>query len=610
MRPVALLIILTLLGLGPVPAEGDPRTPPEPKIWAYGPPAARTTVPEAEPNDTCPGQPVQFDEAVDPAGFSSGLDIDWYQIYATAGSLLTIGTGPGLNCAPPYAEDTRLFLYGADCMTLLAFDDDSGPGLYSLITSFSAPTTGYYNVKVVPYGPGNVGCYRIFCQSVTWNPPPVNDSCLGALPLTSCSADTIHGDLTWATNNYNPQPPTPGCTGFSAAGRDLVYLMQLHAGDVVDLTYTGGNYDASIYIVTDCTAPGASCVAGADAGYEVETLHWTCPAPGTYYVIADAYGTSTGGTFTLRYAITCPISPGACCCPEGSCILAVPTDCQAPCVWYSDWNYCSPNPCPQPTGACCAVDGSCSQTAPQECSGIWLGMDTVCILNSPCPPPTGACCRPDGSCTVTVGEECRTPSVWRGQGIFCTPYNPCPPPVGACCHPEGTCTVILPESCQAPNVWKGLGTCCAPGNPCPQPTGACCGPDNTCTIRTLQQCQSPWVWQEPGEDCIPNPCPNSAGAAAGSRIAIPARPTAVPNPSSGPVVIQCRLDAASVVDLEIFDASGSLVRRLEEGPRAAGSLLIPWDGRDLAGRRLPAGIYVVRLVTPAGAASLKVTLAQ
>ena len=59
--------------------------------------------------------------------------------------------------------------------------------------------------------------------------------------------------------------------------------------------------------------------------------------------------------------------------------------------------------------------------------------------------------------------------------------------------------------------------------------------------------------------------------------------------------------------VQVFDAQGRLVRVLNDGPRDAGLQSVLWDGRDFTGRQLAAGIYVVRLVTPAGTFSEKLT---
>jgi flagellar hook assembly protein FlgD len=47
--------------------------------------------------------------------------------------------------------------------------------------------------------------------------------------------------------------------------------------------------------------------------------------------------------------------------------------------------------------------------------------------------------------------------------------------------------------------------------------------------------------------------------------------------------------------VEIIDTAGRIVRRLAGGDRRAGAHSIPWDGRDDAGRLLPAGRYFARI---------------
>ncbi|MBD3160610.1 MAG: T9SS type A sorting domain-containing protein [Candidatus Eisenbacteria bacterium] len=65
-----------------------------------------------------------------------------------------------------------------------------------------------------------------------------------------------------------------------------------------------------------------------------------------------------------------------------------------------------------------------------------------------------------------------------------------------------------------------------------------------------------------------------------------------PNPSGGALAIRWTSPKAGW-SLEVFDATGRLVRDL--GRFGAGEHRMDWDGRDRAGRRLPAGVYFLRL---------------
>jgi len=52
--------------------------------------------------------------------------------------------------------------------------------------------------------------------------------------------------------------------------------------------------DSSLYLVTDCAEPDATCVIGADEtfGGDMETFIFTSTTGGIYYIIFDAYTAS------------------------------------------------------------------------------------------------------------------------------------------------------------------------------------------------------------------------------------------------------------------------------------------------------------------------------
>lgn len=74
-----------------------------------------------------------------------------------------------------------------------------------------------------------------------------------------------------------------------------------------------------------------------------------------------------------------------------------------------------------------------------------------------------------------------------------------------------------------------------------------------------------------------------------------------PNPFNPVTRIPFDLAADGAVDLAIHDLSGALVRRLIAGATyASGHHEAVWDGRDQAGRALPAGTYLCRIRTRQG----------
>ena len=67
------------------------------------------------------------------------------------------------------------------------------------------------------------------------------------------------------------------------------------------------------------------------------------------------------------------------------------------------------------------------------------------------------------------------------------------------------------------------------------------------------------------------------------------------NPFRRETGVRFALAAQTSVTLDIFDVSGRRVTRLSDESLSAGEHTVNWDGRDAAGRTLPAGLYLYRL---------------
>jgi hypothetical protein len=343
MKFASLVRVVLLLGFCASAVLAAPGGDQNEKPWSY-PFVARTIIPEQEPNDTCPGQAMACGDEINPAALVTN-DQDWYNFYvAASGTLLTIGT----DAVGGSSTDTYLELYDVCGGTMIAYDDDGGPGLFSLIANFAAPHAGTYYAKVRGYNGSTVGAYRCFVQCTVPQPPPPNDQCSGAILIDRCTVGTLNGDSFLATNNYDPGIPGPSCTGFTAAGKDVVYKLELQVGDIVHLDYVLPSGDAAFYIVTDCANVSGTCVVGADDTVtgQHEIIDWTFTAAGTYYVILDAYTSAYGGPWTLTYEITCP-GATAVCCVGHSCYLIHEVECAAmQGHWHPEWTTCGPpNPC-------------------------------------------------------------------------------------------------------------------------------------------------------------------------------------------------------------------------------------------------------------------------
>ena len=260
-------------------------------------------VPEAEPNNSlATAQLLDCGNTLRPASIGAPADTDYVYFTATAGTIITVGTDA--DGATGQVGDTRIRLFDASG-AVLASDDDSGPGLYSLLT-FTATYTGTYYVGFAAYSATASGGYQGFINCAAPQPPPANDQCAGAI-LLNCGDINISGTTDYATNDYTPLASgTGGCTGYTALGKDVAYLLNVGPGDSLAVSYTS-TADGSIYIITDCSSPTTSCVAGKDASLtgQAETLNYKFTAAGLYYLILDNYGTNASGPFTLTGQLIC-----------------------------------------------------------------------------------------------------------------------------------------------------------------------------------------------------------------------------------------------------------------------------------------------------------------
>jgi hypothetical protein len=126
-------------------------------------------VSEIEPNNTCDSaQALACGDTVWCATMTDGQDDnDWYVFTITSAQLVTIATHlPSGVCDPPMIN-TFLHLWTGDCQTWLASDDNSGTGLFSLISMPLAPGTYAINSE---NRWNNTGSYHlsIDCDNVVY----------------------------------------------------------------------------------------------------------------------------------------------------------------------------------------------------------------------------------------------------------------------------------------------------------------------------------------------------------------------------------------------------------------------------------------------------------
>lgn len=267
-------------------------------------------VPEVEPNQQIwNAQAFECGNTLRPATIGVAADTDYVKFTVPAGTIITVGTDADGTVGQVGDTRIRLMTYDGFSVTVLASDDDSGPGLYSLLT-YTTTSAGTYYVGFAAFSATKTGIYKGFVTCTIPQPPPANDNCAGAQSI-ECGNINVSGTTAFATNDFTPLATgTGGCTGFTALGRDVVYMINASGGDVLDVNYTSAA-DGSVYLITNCGSPATTCVAGADATLSgvAEHLNYSFPSSGVYFLVLDNFGTNAGGAFTLTGTMTCQVVP-------------------------------------------------------------------------------------------------------------------------------------------------------------------------------------------------------------------------------------------------------------------------------------------------------------
>jgi len=93
-------------------------------------------------------------------------------------------------------------------------------------------------------------------------------------------------------------------------------------------------------------------------------------------------------------------------------------------------------------------------------------------------------------------------------------------------------------------------------------------------------------------------------------VPAPLTVAASPNPMHGGASVSYTIPVPGVARLDVYAIDGRRVRTLLAASRSAGAGNTSWDATDDAGRRLPCGLYIVRLSTMSGSAMAKIVVME
>lgn len=201
--------------------------------------------------------------------------------------------------------DSSLYLVtscGSISTSCVAGQDNGNPEAID----YTAAASGDFFMVVDGFG-GQGGTYSL---DVTVTAAQLaNDTCAGALDVTA--GGTFTGDTTNAAADYTPiASGAGGCTGFNANSNDVAYSVVLQAGERLQATLTA-TWDASLYMVSDCSNIAGTCVAGQDNG-NPEVVDFTAQTTGSYFIIVDGYGVARGA-FSLDVSVSPQVTGGDTC---------------------------------------------------------------------------------------------------------------------------------------------------------------------------------------------------------------------------------------------------------------------------------------------------------
>jgi hypothetical protein len=246
-----------------------------------------------------------------------------------------------------------------------------------------------------------------------------------------------------------------------------------------------------------------------------------CMPDGTCLVATHADCVEGGGAAWIEgedCQADCP-PPGTCCLPEGSCALMLEVACLADEGVFEGQNACDPQICLVWGRRCYVGNRVYCLKSPAECAalnGTWRRLE-ACLLNG-----RGACCLPDGSCLVEPMEQCEADGgTFQGDEVPCNPEFCADNPSGQCCLADGACMVAVEADCYRSGGvdWTAGGSC---DSGCPLP-GACCLSDGACAVVLGSACGDfDGIFQGEGTDCSAGACP-PVPAREGSWGAIKAR---------------------------------------------------------------------------------------
>ncbi len=206
--------------------------------------------------DNSPGQArkITTDGVAQTHEIQPASDVDYVRFSVVAGTQCSIETSATASAA---VNDTVITLFGTDGLSVLGEDDDSGDGLYSLLTHTFAASGTYY-VRVRSYGAQHTGGYRLSVRAAIST---------GLQGTVTRDGQPASGVVIWVR---------PAGSGFDRP----THITTTEAGGSYALSVAPGAYAVSAHLAGTVASPAEQQIAVPGGGAADFTLTSAAPTPG------------------------------------------------------------------------------------------------------------------------------------------------------------------------------------------------------------------------------------------------------------------------------------------------------------------------------------------
>lgn len=148
------------------------------------------------------------------------------------------------------------------------------------------------------------GCSNGLCGT------PQGDICEDAISLTGLASPLLNQEWDGYNNTLDVGSEIQGACVFESAdapdGAEVIYSIDLTQGDVLDITLESSETNALLYVVSDCSGLGESCVANDfnEGNTDDRRVTFTAQNTQTYFIVVDRQDTSDINDYDLSWTVT------------------------------------------------------------------------------------------------------------------------------------------------------------------------------------------------------------------------------------------------------------------------------------------------------------------